>query len=246
MPRSTPVFTRFNTGEISPQMLGRLDTPHYAAAALHAHNVLLRPQGGFRRRSGTRFLGETKDRDRQVRLFPFADSEFDSYIVEVGHEYLRMWREDALLRAPAVATSISNGAFAANITGWTDRSDQDAVESVAAPPPPSPPPPSQSVSIEDWTLTPNPPVRGQLLTFAGTVKGGADPIQWQLESRPFGFYFSERKRVFGRGSGRTINGQVRLGGLDWRIQLVVFHGPQLIQRKIQLPWPTGPHIVPPE
>jgi len=47
---------RFTRGEINPKLLGRYDTEMYSGALKKARNVLVTPQGSFRRRPGLSFI----------------------------------------------------------------------------------------------------------------------------------------------------------------------------------------------
>ena len=57
----TKIQQRFTVGELDPKMLGRADIEQYYSAAETLTNVICLPQGGFRRRKGTRFLQRIKN-----------------------------------------------------------------------------------------------------------------------------------------------------------------------------------------
>jgi len=141
MARSARPLPRFNVGKVSPSLAGRLDLPHYAAAALAAENLQIKPQGGFQCRAGFEHLGAAKHASRRCRLVAFTHNEAISYILEMGHRYLRVWEDGSRLDAPAIATAVTNGAFTSDITGWTDVSSQTVIEAYV--PPPSPPDPER-------------------------------------------------------------------------------------------------------
>ena len=53
-------FVRFNVGEISDLMGGRVDTEEYKGACKVLKNFIPSVQGPATRRGGTRFVAETK------------------------------------------------------------------------------------------------------------------------------------------------------------------------------------------
>ena len=56
MPIVNPSITQFNTGEITPFLMGRTDFKKYAAAAEYMENCLPLVYGPFVKRSGTRYV----------------------------------------------------------------------------------------------------------------------------------------------------------------------------------------------
>lgn len=87
--------TNFNSGELSPQMEGRVDFEKYPSGARELQNMIVRSQGPVTRRPGTKFIAEVKDSNNPARLVPFEYSTNDAYILELGHEYLRLYRNGA-------------------------------------------------------------------------------------------------------------------------------------------------------
>lgn len=82
----------FNAGELSPLMNARSDYPKYASGAKTLQNMLVRPQGPVERRPGTKFIAEVKDATDTIRLIPFEYSTEDSYVLEAGDQYFRVYR----------------------------------------------------------------------------------------------------------------------------------------------------------
>lgn len=83
------IATAFNGGEMSPQMLGRLDDPVYRSGAERLRNFFSLPQGGARRRPGMRYVAQRKYSNRISRLFEFRYSIDQTFAVEFGHQYFR-------------------------------------------------------------------------------------------------------------------------------------------------------------
>ncbi len=107
MARFIDFQTNFSTGELDPLLRSRIDIPQYANALAKATNVVLQPQGGMRRRSGSKHILElpnssTPSAANGVRLVSFEFSVDDSYMLcfVAGRMYI-----------------IKNGSVVANING---------------------------------------------------------------------------------------------------------------------------------
>jgi hypothetical protein len=99
--------TNFSTGELDPLLRARVDLQQYANALAKATNVLIQPQGGLRRRPGTKHILElpntsTASAGNGVRLIPFQFSVDDSYMLCFTHNRMYV---------------IKNGVVQANING---------------------------------------------------------------------------------------------------------------------------------
>lgn len=84
-------LVRFNTGEISELMSGRIDTEEYRGACRLLRNLIPSVQGPVTRRGGTRFIGEAKYHDKKARLFSFQFSALEAYLMEFGDKYVRFF-----------------------------------------------------------------------------------------------------------------------------------------------------------
>lgn len=82
-----PVQTNFTGGEISPLMRGRIDVKKFQNGASLIQNQLVHPQGGIRRRFGTRHVYQTK-LSSGSRLLPFSFSDQQAYVLEFGDQYI--------------------------------------------------------------------------------------------------------------------------------------------------------------
>ena len=85
-------MTSFNCGEVSPYMLRRWDFQKYDNAAVELENMLILTEGPVTRRPGTKYIAETKTSSSISRLIPFEYSKTDTYIIEMGDEYMRFYR----------------------------------------------------------------------------------------------------------------------------------------------------------
>lgn len=92
MPKASPIQNTFNSGELSPLMLGRQDVDKYANGLFTCFNGLSLAQGPWTRRPGTLHQKNTKfGGDRISRLLPFRFSVTQNYILEFGHLYIRFY-----------------------------------------------------------------------------------------------------------------------------------------------------------
>ncbi len=80
----------FAAGELAPELIGRVDLAKYQTALQLAENLFVRPHGGIVNRPGTRFVCEALDSAVAGRLVPFSFSTEQSYVLELGHESLRV------------------------------------------------------------------------------------------------------------------------------------------------------------
>ena len=86
MARFIDFQTNFSTGELDPLLRSRVDIPQYANALAKATNVIIQPQGGVRRRPGTKHIFELPNTGAEsaangVRLISFEFSVDDSYML---------------------------------------------------------------------------------------------------------------------------------------------------------------------
>lgn len=108
MPRFVEFTTNFATGELDPLLRARVDLQAYNNALAKATNVLIQPQGGLRRRPGTKHILElpnssTPSAGNGVRLVPFQFSVDDSYMLCFTHN--RMY----VVKNGVVQTNINGG-----------------------------------------------------------------------------------------------------------------------------------------
>lgn len=82
MARFVQLQTNFTTGELDPLLRARVDLEQYPNALEKATNVVIQPQGGLKRRPGTRHLFELPASAADgVRIVPFEFSVDDSYML---------------------------------------------------------------------------------------------------------------------------------------------------------------------
>jgi len=106
MPFFAPV-NAFNAGELSPKMIGRSDVDQYSRGCRTLRNFLVTPYGSVERRPGSLFVAQGKSNSNRFRLFRFAFSDTDAYLVEAGPQYMRFFRNGEPLRNGSSIVEIS-------------------------------------------------------------------------------------------------------------------------------------------
>jgi hypothetical protein len=88
-------WTRLSKGELSPLLAGSSDLAHYFEGLSIGENAKIMRQGGATRWEGSRFINEVKDSTSDTILWPFEFSVDDSYMLEVGDFYVRIYKTKA-------------------------------------------------------------------------------------------------------------------------------------------------------
>lgn len=107
MPRLTIQQTNFSAGEISPRLYGHTDIARYQNGAKTIRNALPLIHGGVCRRYGTRFSGAAKHADKACILIPYVFSRDQAYMLELGDQYLRVYKDGAPVLAGGVPYEIA-------------------------------------------------------------------------------------------------------------------------------------------
>ncbi|MBU1002373.1 MAG: hypothetical protein KKE73_07600 [Proteobacteria bacterium] len=97
--QTTPIINAFTAGELSPHLDGRTDHEKYYCGCRRLENFIPRPHGSVYKRPGTRFVAQAKDSARRARLlaFDFNSSASQSYVIELGHLYLRFYKDGGVI-----------------------------------------------------------------------------------------------------------------------------------------------------
>lgn len=105
----------FAGGAISPEVASRVDLEKYQSALLTAENVIIKPYGGVTKRPGTLYLGACKYADKESILVRFNNTESEAYMLEVGYQYIRVWKNGEYLgveiTTPFIETDLINLRF---------------------------------------------------------------------------------------------------------------------------------------
>ncbi len=113
----------FNRGMISRLAMARADIERYQLSAEVQTNWMPRTLGSMMLRPGLAYVGEVAG---ATRLLPFIFSRTDTAIIELTASLMRVWVDDELITRPAVTTTVTNGAFDSDVTGWTDADESGA------------------------------------------------------------------------------------------------------------------------
>lgn len=90
----------FTAGELSPLVRGRPDVDRYQLGASELENWQVLTQGPVRTRPGMRFVAEAKFTNLLTLVHAFEASGEAAYILEIGHEYIRFYRDDGRIDDP--------------------------------------------------------------------------------------------------------------------------------------------------
>ena len=94
MARVAAQLSNFTAGELSPRLDGRNDLAKYSAGCATVENMVIYPHGAAARRPGTTFIAEVKSSAAKTRLIPFEFSTTQTYILELGNQYIRFYRDN--------------------------------------------------------------------------------------------------------------------------------------------------------
>jgi hypothetical protein len=115
------VQAAFHSGEVSPEVDGRVDQDRYYRGCKTLENFVLRPLGGARRRPGMRYVAAAKSADKPVRVLDFVPSDTRSFVLEFGEfadeGYIRFFKDNGQLSDNPEL--VANGDFDLDLAGWT-------------------------------------------------------------------------------------------------------------------------------
>lgn len=81
--------TNFSAGELSPLLWGRTDLDLFGSGLRRMRNFFASREGAAVSRPGTVMVRATKTQFGPLRLVPFIYSDTNSYVLEMGREYIR-------------------------------------------------------------------------------------------------------------------------------------------------------------
>lgn len=114
----------FAAGEITPEMFGRIDMVKYQTGLAKARNFNILAHGPAVNRAGTQYVLEVKDSTKPVRVIPFYYNTDQTYVLEVGHLYMRFHTAGGtLVEAAKTITGItqaSPGVFTSATHGFSN------------------------------------------------------------------------------------------------------------------------------
>lgn len=111
----------FSGGELKPSLHARVDIAKYGVGCKTLRNFIIHAGGGISNRAGSRYLVKAKYDDKNAIFVPFQYNTEQNYLLEFGHEYMRVYKDGGLVlnsaktitgitkASPAVFTSTSHG-----------------------------------------------------------------------------------------------------------------------------------------
>lgn len=96
--QATPIINNLNGGEVSPKIAARGDIDKYSSCCLLLDGFFPLVEGGVQRVPGTKFVSRIKYYNSILELYrvavvvPFQFSGTQSYVLEIGHQYIRFYQ----------------------------------------------------------------------------------------------------------------------------------------------------------
>lgn len=115
----------FNRGRVSRKALARVDIDRMPFSADVQTNIIPRVLGSGSFRPGWEYLFASAG-NAEAKYIPFIFSNDDTALLEVTASGVRIATADAIVTRPSVSTTITNGSFTSDITGWTDADEGTA------------------------------------------------------------------------------------------------------------------------
>lgn len=97
----------FSRGELDPELIYRSELELFRSSLAECENFITLKRGGLRRRGGTKYIGELKDSLAGGWLVPFEFGNGQSYMLEFGSGYFRVYTRDGRVGSVEVATPYS-------------------------------------------------------------------------------------------------------------------------------------------
>ena len=88
--------TNFSVGELDPLIRARTDLQQYQNALEEATNIIIQPQGGFKRRDGLKFIHDFGPSFLEFKIIPFEFSVDDSYLLVFVTERIYIFKAGVL------------------------------------------------------------------------------------------------------------------------------------------------------
>lgn len=101
----------FAGGELSPELVGRMDLDKYQTGLALCKNFITLPHGPAQNRPGFAYVNQCKDSTRKVRLIPFSFSADETIVLEFGHLYIRFHTNGGTLLEPLKVVGDVAGEF---------------------------------------------------------------------------------------------------------------------------------------
>lgn len=130
MAASNTLYAQFNRGKVDKRFLTRTDVKRIAFAAETQTNWIPRSGGSMTIRPGLEYVGATYGNARAKHI-PFERSDEETAIIELTSGSMRVRVNEAIVERYSVSTTITNGTFDTDLTGWTDADEAGATSAWA-------------------------------------------------------------------------------------------------------------------
>jgi len=107
MAKASYAFTNFTAGQLSPRLDGRTDVTKYFNGCSRLENFVIHPHGGASRRPGTKFIAAVKTAANATRLIPFEFSVTQTYVLEFGNTYFRIYKDGGQVTSSGSAVEVA-------------------------------------------------------------------------------------------------------------------------------------------
>jgi hypothetical protein len=108
----------FNTGLVSPRLIGNANVAKYQNALAECMNLICGPYGYVTARPGFQFVAEANSSSVSSYLYPFKYSDEQTYILEFSNNIIRFFKDSGQILQ---GRGITNGTFTTDLSGWTTR-----------------------------------------------------------------------------------------------------------------------------
>ena len=109
MAKASPIQTSFNGGIFSPLLDGHIDGPRRDTAYQDSNNLIPLKQGPLVRRGGTQHVFEAirMQTGGRTKLIPFYFNDEQTYILEWGNSYMRVYKDNGVVLIDADTETIT-------------------------------------------------------------------------------------------------------------------------------------------
>lgn len=117
----------FTAGVLSPSLWSRVDLAKYGAGLKTATNLFVHAHGGASNRAGFEFIAEVKDSATAARLIPFQFNTSQSYVLEFGAGYMRVFRDGGAVLSGATIYELATAYGADDVSDLTFIQEADVM-----------------------------------------------------------------------------------------------------------------------
>lgn len=163
----------FSGGEIAPLSYGKTDSPAYEHGLKLALNFIPTLEGPILNRPGSRLVCAVKDSTYAPRLIPFSFSDGQSFVLEVGDQYVRFVQQGVQIPSGGAPYQIASPWIIADVDRLKFAQNGDVITVVCSRGDTTPqrdyqPQEIARLSNTNWTITP--------VSYSGVAYFGNEPL----------------------------------------------------------------------